>query len=552
MVDAIRLETHFTAGAQHIAGKIACMNLNQDGDSDEGTKFMEQSTLFGSAVLWPRTVEPSDIDMPEDFNAIGGTAVLTVKIGGAPLAKAGAAIVNFYTTAGQTITPVGSGLIDATGMVQAAVTGEPTHCHIHGHNLLPQSFDLTAQDDGRLNLDHSAYACSSTAGIRVADANVPLSSEFVIDTLSVEVSAGGSPVEIVLTETDVNTGFYDGTVVLGDELIVADDDTLVVTYEDADTGAGPQTKTATATIDCSPPGIEAVEAATDHESLTITYFTDEPGTTLVRWGTTVPPTNVVSDGALIDGTHSMTIEDLNPCQTIFFEVGSTDAVGNTTIDTNGGAWYSADTLGWAVYFEETMDTDPAWTIDNGGFSSAEGWAFGQPTGQGQDGYGGPDPTSGHTDENVYGINISGDAPAYAGENELTLTTPSIDLTEATTVQLSYWRWLGVEDDRFDHARVRLSVDGGDWNILWENGLTTIDEFSWSEHVFDITGAAAGHADVRVQWTYGESDSGWQYAGWNIDDVRIEGPTACDGLNSVFADDFESGNCSQWSAEVAGE
>lgn len=551
VVDAIRLETDFTAGAQHVAGKIACMNVNGDANSSEGTKFMEQSTLFGSAVLWPRTVEPSATDTPEDFNVAGGTATLSVSVSGAPLAKAGAAIVNFYILNGSTITPVGSGLVDATGTVQAAVTAEPTHCHIHGHNLLPQSFELTAQDDARVSLDGSVYNCSSAAGIRVADANVPGATAGTVDSLSVEVSAGGSPVAVVLTETGADTGFYDGTVVLGDDLIVADGDTLVVTYEDADTGAGPQTKTATATIDCSPPGIGAVQTDADHESLTISYFTDEPGTTLVRWGTMTPPTNVVSDDALVDGTHTVTIEGLDPCQLVFFEVGSTDAVGNVTVDANGGAWYSADTLGWAVYFEETMDTDPAWTIDNGSFTSAQGWAFGQPTGQEQDGYGGPDPTSGHTGDNVYGINLNGDAPEGANENELTLTTPSIDLSDATAIQLSYWRWLGVERDTYDHARVRLSVDGGAWTVLWENGSTTINESAWSEHVLDITAAAAGHADVRIQWTYGLTDGSWNYAGWNIDDVRIEGSAPCGGGDTLFADDFESGDCSRWSVEVGG-
>lgn len=546
VVDAIRQETDFTAGAQHIAGKIACMDIWGDNDSSEGTLFMEQSTLFGSAVLWPRTVEPSAIDLPENFNVAGDIATLTVIVGGMPLTKAGGAIVNFYTTDGVAVTSVGSGLIDGTGTVLATVTGEPTHCHIHGHNLVPQSFELAAQDDGRVNLDGTVYACSSTAGIRVADANVPGATVLTVDSLSVDVSAGGSPITVTLTETGADTNFYEGTVILGTDIVVADGDTLTVTYSDTDTGTGPQTKTATATIDCLAPGIGAVQTNADHESLTISFFTDEPGTTLVRWGTTTPPTNVISDTTLIQGDHTVTIEGLNSCTRIFFEIGSTDAVGNTTLDTNGGAWYSAETLGWAVYFEETMDTDPLWVIDNGSFTAAEGWAFGQPTGQGQDSYGGPDPTSGHTGENVYGINLDGDAPANAGDNELTLTTPSIDLSQATTVQLSYWRWLGVERNNYDNARVRLSVDGGAWTTLWENDSTTIDESAWSQHAIDITAAAAGHIDVRIQWTYGSTDSSWNFAGWNIDDVRIEGSAPCEGISELFADGFETGDYSLWS------
>ncbi len=549
VVDAIRLETDFTAGAQHVAGKIACMNIWGDNDNSEGTLFMEQSTLFGSSVLWPRTVEPSAVDTPQNFSIAGGTATLTVEVGGAPLAKAGAAIVNFYTTDGQTIASVGSGLIDETGTVQATVTGEPTHCHIFGHNLVPQSFELTASDDARISLDGAVYNCSSTAGIRVADANVPGSSDGAIDTLSVDVSAGGAPVAVVLTETGADTNFYDGTVLLGTELDVSNGDTLTVTYEDADTGAGPQTKTATATIDCLPPGVGAVQTSADHESLTISYFTDEPGTTLVRWGTTTPPTNVISDDALIDGTHTVTIEGLEPCQRIFFEVGSPDAAGNTTLDTNGGAWYSADTMGWAVYLEETMDTDPLWTIDNGG--NGDGWEFGIPQGGGGQ-YGEPDPMSGFTGDNVYGVNLAGDYDNNLATDQLRLTTPAIDLSEATAVQLSYRRWLGVETPTWDHARVQISVDGGvSWSTIWENDIE-VTESSWSEQTIDLTSVAAGQSDFRIRWTQGSTDTSWQYAGWNIDDVRIEGSAPCAGVDALFIDGFEDGDCGRGSQEVGGQ
>ncbi len=325
---------------------------------------------------------------------------------------------------------------------------------------------------------------------------------------------------------------------------------MSVSYDDADTGnGGTATKTATATIDCRAPGISNIRTEADHESLTITFATDEAGTTLVRWGLTKPPTTVVSDSALTAGDHSVTIEGLDPCQRIYFEIQSTDEAGNTATDDDGGQWYSADTIGWAVYFEETMDSDPGWTVDNGSFNSTTGWAFGQPTGQGQDTYGNPDPTAGHTGDFVYGVNLDGDAPASAGDNELTLTTPSIDLTDATAVQLSFWRWLGVERNQYDNARVRLSVDGGAWTVLWENGADTIDDSTWSEQVIDITTEAAGHADVRIQWTYGSSDGSWNYAGWNIDDVRLEGSAPCGGIGSLFADDFEGGDSSQWSRVV---
>jgi hypothetical protein len=116
-----------------------------------------------------------------DYSSSGGVASLTVTVGGSPLAKANAAIVSFYTLDGG-LTPVGSGLIDDTGMVHATITGEPTHCHIHGQNLLPQSFELAARPDGRVSLDAEAYGCSGTVTVRVSTAT-PGSSPATIDTL---------------------------------------------------------------------------------------------------------------------------------------------------------------------------------------------------------------------------------------------------------------------------------------------------------------------------------------------------------------------------------
>ena len=40
--------------------------------------------------------------------------------------------------------------------------------------------------------------------------------------------------------------------------------------------------------------------------------------------------------------------------------------------------------------------------------------------------------------------------------------------------------------------------------------------------YDLTAQAAGHADVRIRWTMGPTDSMWTYCGWNIDDVEIWG------------------------------
>ena len=229
IIDSLRLGTAFTTGGEHVDGKLYCMDVNGAGNYDEGTKFMEQSTLFGTCTTWMRTLPPQIPDEPMDFSSSGGVATLTVTIGGLPLAKANAAIVSFYTEDGG-LTLVGSGLIDDAGVVHATITGEPTNCHIHGQNLLPQSFELAARPDGRVTLDAEAYGCTGTVTVRVSDSNVPGSSPATIDTLQVTLAVPGDSATVTLTETAADRSLYSGTAVLGSDLRSATATTLTATY----------------------------------------------------------------------------------------------------------------------------------------------------------------------------------------------------------------------------------------------------------------------------------------------------------------------------------
>ena len=222
--------------------------------------------------------------------------------------------------------------------------------------------------------------------------------------------------------------------------------------------------------------------------------------------------------------------------------------GRLTVDSAGGDYYQVETAVWGTFLEETFDTDPGWAIDNGS-EPTDGWAFGQPTGQGQDTYGGPDPTSGATGDDVYGVNLNGDIPESLLDNELKLPTPVLDLSDAASVRLRFQRWLGVEHDAYDNARIRLSLDGGaSWQTVWENGGDTIDDQAWVEQVVELP-TAVGEGQVQIQWTYGSTDGLWNYCGWNIDDVVIEGAMPCGELDMLFGDNFETGGCGNWTLAI---
>ena len=168
-----------------------------------------------------------------------------------------------------------------------------------------------------------------------------------------------------------------------------------------------------------------------------------------------------------------------------------------------------------------MNISPGWTTQ-------PQWAFGVPTGGGGQ-QGCPDPTGGHTGSNVYGYNLNG---AYEPSmTEKYLTTPALNLTGFTSTRLAFWRWLGVEDPTWDHAKVQVSVNGTSWTTVWEN-TGTIADGAWVYQEINIASIADNHAAVYIRWVMGPSDSLYQYCGWNIDDVQITGiaPVGMGDLN----------------------
>jgi C1A family cysteine protease len=157
-----------------------------------------------------------------------------------------------------------------------------------------------------------------------------------------------------------------------------------------------------------------------------------------------------------------------------------------------------------------LNEDPGW-------STEREWEFGEPQGQGGQ-HGGPDPTSGYTGTNVYGYNLQGDYPN--GLPETHLTTYALDLSNYYNVVLEFQRWLGVERSMYDHASISVSTDGETWKTVWENPDEEMADYDWKHQVVDISDVADNQPQVYLRWTMGETDAGWTYCGWNIDDVEI--------------------------------
>ena len=180
-----------------------------------------------------------------------------------------------------------------------------------------------------------------------------------------------------------------------------------------------------------------------------------------------------------------------------------------------------------------MDTNPNWTMDGL-------WDWGVPTGNGGQNRN-PDPTSGATGSTVLGYNLDGD---YENNlSEMYLVTGPLDFSTSQNAKLQFSRFLNVEQPAYDHATISVRSDSLGWTTIWTN-TSGIEDSQWQTLVYDIS-IVSNHQNVQIRWTMGQTDIGWQYSGWNIDDVEIlttnsqgvDGDVNCDGfvdVNDVLA------------------
>jgi len=322
-----------------------------------------------------------------------------------------------------------------------------------------------------------------------------------------------------LIESGKNTAEFMGSVDLSDTnapgvLLVADGDVITVEYYDADNGQGvPVWVRSYADVDCTAPTIANVAAAPTNNTITVTFDSNEMVLATVYYGTACNNLDKQVSSTTPSMTPEVLIENLTPTTKYYFAVEAADHVNNMTYDDNGGSCYMVKTLvgPGPVYFWD-LNTNPGWTTQGL-------WAYGKPTGQGGN-HGQKDPTAGYTGDNVYGYNLDGDYTNSMPEYHL--TTKAIDCSKVTGAALRFQRWLGVERSLYDHAYIRISTDGSNWQQVWANPDSELTGGTWEFVEYDISAWADGEPTVYIRWTMGVTDVGWTYCGWNIDDVIIWG------------------------------
>ena len=195
---------------------------------------------------------------------------------------------------------------------------------------------------GSVILDQEAYPLPDVIEIRVNDADLDVD-PLQPDTVTVEISSDTETTAelVVLTETGPSTRAFVGTIALATGAASADGtlqavhgDTVTVVYEDAYDGEGPATVSDTAVVDSQGPVISQIDATPAAARAVISWTTDEPSDSLVRYGVQPDDLNMTVTETSLTTSHSVALTSLTPQSIYYFQVTSADAAGNATTSEN--------------------------------------------------------------------------------------------------------------------------------------------------------------------------------------------------------------------------
>ena len=171
-----------------------------------------------------------------------------------------------------------------------------------------------------------------------------------------------------------------------------------------------------------------------------------------------------------------------------------------------------------IIYGSSLDSDPGWTMEGGQ------WEFGIPAGQQCCPYGYPDPNSGHTGQNVIGVNLNGCYNTDLGGPYSVVAGP-FEPKGYKDVKLSFWRWLNTDWAEYVESSFEVSPDGNTWDRIWQNPeRDEITDSEWTYVEYYYPGSWPDNEPiVYLRWSYQiVKERANAYTGWNIDDIQLCG------------------------------
>jgi uncharacterized repeat protein (TIGR01451 family) len=248
------------------------------------------------------------------------------------------------------------------------------------------------------------------------------------------------------------------------------------------------------------------------------YFLSNAGSDPLNWTATATELWVSVDPASGSIPHGMS-NSVSVCLT---PAANTLSNGDHTAAITFSNLLTGATVTRSVVFQFSLpalcfplDTHPAWSLEGE-------WAFGKPAGLGGTTYGSPDPATGATGTNVFGVNLNGDYAVAIG-GPYYLTAGPFDFSGYTGMRLQFQRWLNTDFQPYVYATIEVSTSGTNWAPVWDNGTTEIADGAWTEVSYNISALADNHTNVYVRWGYQVASLfAFPYSGWNLDDIELVG------------------------------
>lgn len=251
----------------------------------------------------------------------------------------------------------------------------------------------------------------------------------------------------------------------------------------------------------------------------ITYTLTNRGTSNVAWSASADATwvSLSSSGEIVPPGGNSTLTVQLSEEVAALPGGRHTAhvtITNVTSSTSQTRLVELDILP-PVAISEPLNDNPNW------LTTGE-WEFGTPTGQGGAEHGQPDPSTGASGANVYGVNLGGDYSITPG-GPFYVTAGPFDLTLQDSTRLEFQRWLNTDMPNWVTATLEVSNNGSTWTQLFVNSGEIADS-AWTPQSFDISAVADQQSQVWLRWGYQVKNLSdvWAYSGWNIDDIVIRG------------------------------
>lgn len=222
--------------------------------------------------------------------------------------------------------------------------------------------------DGAVTLDRETYGCNDMLTVTLRDSD--LAGE---GSATVSIETSGGDMESVVLSPGMLSGEFSGMLeiaaaapVPGDgALQTAEGETITVIYLDAMHGPdAPDEVTATATVDCTPPGVENVEVTMAGSQFAIISFTTtEPASGFIRVGESCGEI-LAQAPFILDTDHRVTVTGLLPLTAYRFHITLEDEAGNPAVANNGGACFELNTVESVRYYTEAFGPGRAVDLAN--------------------------------------------------------------------------------------------------------------------------------------------------------------------------------------------